>query len=130
MDGEVKGVVGSRKKGKSIIRDKAMQTTSPKGNRKYGTQTDISGEQAPLKRPTYADVATQATGVQGLEHPPMPAGRKTGLRSPPSHPSWGGYGGGGTGRVVGRVVVISGIWYEQGIQDNLAEAHGLQSQYG
>ena len=45
-------------RGKSIVRDKAVQTAGPKGNRKCGTQTDVSGVQAPLKRPTYADVAT------------------------------------------------------------------------
>ena len=130
MDEEVRRVVESRKKGKRVVRDKAVQTASPKGNRKCGTQTDISGVQAPLKRPTYADVATQAAGVWGPERPPMPAGRKTELRPPPSRPSWGGYSRGGSGRVVGRAVVIHGVLCEQGIQDILAEARGLQFRYG
>ena len=60
----------------------------------------------------------------------MPAGRKTGLRPPPSRPSCGGNSGGGTGRVVGRTVVIHDVLCEQGIQDILAEARGLQLRYG
>ena len=80
VDEEVKRVVERGERGKSIVRYKAVQTAGPKGNRKCGTQTDVSGVQAPLKRPTYADVATQAAGVRGPEHPPMPAGRKTGMR--------------------------------------------------
>ena len=60
VDEEVKRVVESGKKGKRAVRDKAVQTAGPKGNRKCGTQTDISRVQAPLKRPTYTDVATQA----------------------------------------------------------------------
>ena len=62
VDEEVKRVVDSRKKGKLVVWDKAVQTAGPNSNRKCGTQTDLSGEQAPLKRPTYADVATQGTG--------------------------------------------------------------------
>ena len=113
-----------------MVPDKAEQTAGPRGNRRCGTQTDVSGVQAPLTKPTYADVATQAAGVRGPERPPMPAGRRTGLRPPPSRPSWGGYTGEGTGRVVGRAVVIHGILCEQGIQDILTEARGLRFRFG
>ena len=79
VDEEVRRVVGSGKKGILIVRDEAVQTAGPKSISKCGTQTDVSGEQAPLKRPTYTDMATQAAGVWGPEHSPMLAGRKTGL---------------------------------------------------
>ena len=123
-------IVDGGKKGKCVARDKAVQTAGPKDNRKCGTQTDVSGIQAPMRRPTYADVATQAAGVRGPECPPMPTGRKTGLRPPPSRPSWRGYSGGGTERVVGRAVVIHGIGCEQGMQDILTEARGMRFRYG
>ena len=60
----------------------------------------------------------------------MPAGRRTGLGPPPSCPSWGGSVGGGSGRVVGRAVVIHGVLCEQGIRDILAEARRLKLRYG
>ena len=130
VDEEGKWVVDGGRKEKRVVRNKAVQTVGPKGNRKYGTQTDVSRVQAPLKRPTYAEVTTQAAGVRGPGSPPMPAGRRTRLRPPPSRPSCGGSIGGGSGRVVGHVVVIHGVLCEQGIQDILAEARGLQLRYG
>ena len=129
MDEEVKRVVNSGKKGKRVVWDKTVQTAGPKGNRKCGMQTDVRGVQTTLKRPTYADVATQAAGVRGPKRSPMPTGRKTEFKPLPSRPSWGGNVGGGSARVVGRAVVIHGVLCEQGIQDILAEARGLQLRY-
>ena len=58
VDEELRWVVDCGKKEKLIVWDKAVQTAGPKSNRKCGTQTDVSGEQAPLKRPTSTDMAT------------------------------------------------------------------------
>ena len=77
VDAEVDRRTRSEWKKRQNVRNRTVQTG---GMCKCGVQAD-SGEQAPRRRPTYADVATQAVEEKGPERPPLPVG-KAGFVSP------------------------------------------------